>query len=977
MGTKTAFWLGLLGTAIGGPVGGAIGAFIGGMAEEDNKTSSPQRPPGSVKTRAAEKPVFEDAVSPGGEIADCNISHGLFHQGVRGMELKITVNYSISAAFKGNTEKYFILAGFFNPSGEAIKSLYQEFAAPDGMAIFAAEYNVKNSYPGVNSEGQFKVSVFVPYGVMDIPGDFRVTKLMLKILFHRESDKKSLAWRYFGLDYFKYIDNPRENLFHTDKQDLGKFPWEELFSLAIYVVKAGSKSTPRELAVLKRAFLPRNASSRDIDNFQKVIEKALLLPTNRDVSQTTQFLNDRFTTQMKLEFIGFLFQLADANNPNIKKRERIRKIAKIFGIDNSELQLIEASSSCMLSERFRLLAELLACLLRSRAFDAETIAFIKNSVMHFSGSDANLADEIINTVLLIKKQGKHNLGGTIRLMPKFFQQQEYELLFDFFLGVSISDGQLNAYEKRIILRLAKELGIDQNGIDKRLCEYIQNLKNGKAKTVLSGLTQPASNILKTRLDSSQDVQSGVGEKSPLQQKIESAPPNAVINLLPGEYQGPLKLKKSITINGHGSTIWCRKGPVVEIEGNSVKIKDVRIEVAVRTPESESLDFIALRILNKQNFLTENIEVHGQIAGELAEEGLWKIPRSINIGKIRSDEPWSGAFRVYIPVKCRLTSSNPSIAVSPGVIEPGYQIIKMSVLPIRADTSLSVPLWFVTPRARRRVQVSLYSVAEEIFQDTDALMWDCENLQPQSLNAEINQNIVEVVNPLRPEENVTAKSFEIPPVTDNVTASSIPSGGFNSQSPAPVLSEPSVPLSSQTSAIDRKSGVGNFTPPEIVLVKKTGLTITSKDDYSQFMKPAAQQVPGKQPALASSENAGGLPENVKVNDSLTSLDAGKSVKKSGVPMMDGIFAQNNKETKPALSENRPDSQVICNHDETLNPAVSPDSSAFSSPVSTENSVPSDCVSKNPSSTKIKNNESSKDNPRVIVPDVFFPQKKKDV
>jgi len=973
MGKKTAFWLGLLGTAIGGPVGGAIGAFIGGMAEEDNKTSSPKNPTESRRTRAAEKPIFEDSASPGGEIADCIISHGLFHQGVRGMELGITANYNISSVFKGRVEKYFILAGFFNTRGEAIKSLYQEFAAPDGMAIFAAEYAVTNNYPGTNSEGQFKVSVFVPYGIMDIPGEFRVTKLMLKIIMHRESDKKNLACRYLEMDYFKYIEDPRENLFNTGEQNLSKFPWKELFALATYVVKAGGRPNSRELAVLKRAFLPRNASSRDINDFQKVVEKTLALPS-RDILQMVQVLNDRFTTQMKLELVGFLFQLADANNSlNLKGRERIEKIAKIFGVNNSELQLIEASSSCMLPERFCLLAELLACLLGSRAIDSEVTAFIENSVMYFSGSNAKLADEIINTVLLIKKQGKQNLGGTIRLMPKFFQQQEHGLLFDFCLGVSLSDGQLKAYEKRIILKLAKELGIDQNGIDNRLDEYTQNLKNGKAQVVLSGLSQPTGNISKTQSDLSKNVQSGAREKSPLQQKIEAAPPNAVINLLPGEYQGPLILKKGITINGNGSTIWCRKGPVLEIEGDLVKIKDLRIEVTDKTPENESLDFVALKILNKQNFLAENIEVHGQIYGETAEEGIWKIPRSINIGKIRSEEPWSCAFRVQIPVKCKFISSNPSIIVSSDTIEPGSQIIKISVLPLGPDASISCPLWFVTPRARRRVQVSLYSVAEEIFQDTTVLLWDCENLKSQSLKTPENPIRVDVDNSPGPEEFLTTKSVEPPTVSETTPIQKVTSS-------TDIKGEQVVSLKPQMSEADPERQNIKADQPEVLVDKRPALTRTSQDDYSQFMKPSAPHSPvtqtcqsDKQADSYISKATPPFSENVTINDSKSALGAGKGVQKSGVPLKDGVFALDAKETKSALSEVRPNDQIVCNHDKILNPAVSPDSLPFSS--DTKILVPSDCVTKSSDSNIVKNNE-KKDKPRVIVPDVFLMPKKKD-
>ena len=52
----------------------------------------------------------------------------------------------------------------------------------------------------------------------------------------------------------------------------------------------------------------------------------------------------------------------------------------------------------------------------------------------------------------------------------------------------------------------------------------------------------------------------------------------VFTLIPGEYEGPLRVDRPCTVDGCGATLWAARGPVLVIAAPGVTVKNLRVEV---------------------------------------------------------------------------------------------------------------------------------------------------------------------------------------------------------------------------------------------------------------------------------------------------------------------------------------------------------------------------------------------------------------
>lgn len=76
-------------------------------------------------------------------------------------------------------------------------------------------------------------------------------------------------------------------------------------------------------------------------------------------------------------------------------------------------------------------------------------------------------------------------------------------------------------------------------------------------------------------------------------------------LSPGEYEGPLVVERPCVVDGRGSTLWAKKGPVLVVSAPNVTIRNLRVEVT-GNPEGREA-FTAIKT-SDPNTKLENIEV---------------------------------------------------------------------------------------------------------------------------------------------------------------------------------------------------------------------------------------------------------------------------------------------------------------------------------------------------------------------------------
>ncbi len=74
----------------------------------------------------------------------------------------------------------------------------------------------------------------------------------------------------------------------------------------------------------------------------------------------------------------------------------------------------------------------------------------------------------------------------------------------------------------------------------------------------------------------------VASLAELRDALRAAPPGEIIELAPGEYQGPFFIDTSLTLRGldRKTVLWRRGGPVIYIRSPGVKVEKLLVERTV-------------------------------------------------------------------------------------------------------------------------------------------------------------------------------------------------------------------------------------------------------------------------------------------------------------------------------------------------------------------------------------------------------------
>jgi molecular chaperone DnaK len=186
-----------------------------------------------------------------------------------------------------------------------------------------------------------------------------------------------------------------------------------------------------------------------------------------------------------------------------------------------------------------------------------------------------------------------------------------------------------------------------------------------------------------------------------QGQLDAAPPGGVVDLEPREFPGPVTVRRPLTLDGHGATLWASQGPVLTVAAPHVVLRNLRIEVtgtATNRPE----DACAL-LVRAGGLHLENVESHGTVLGLPGEEGEWH-PRALDLGELEADREHEFLLRLDVPVACRLTSTICGLEVEPGDLLPGVREVRLRVERLPADTLLRGNLYLASARLRRRIVV---------------------------------------------------------------------------------------------------------------------------------------------------------------------------------------------------------------------------------------------------------------------------------
>lgn len=149
-----------------------------------------------------------------------------------------------------------------------------------------------------------------------------------------------------------------------------------------------------------------------------------------------------------------------------------------------------------------------------------------------------------------------------------------------------------------------------------------------------------------------------------------------IDIPPSEYAGPLIIRHSCIVDGHGATLWTKTGAALVIDAPNVTVKNFRVELITNTA-----DFIAVEVRHK-NIQLENVEVYGNIRGLDNASENWILPRTIDLSNFAASERNEFLSKVKIGEPCRVINSVYGLNIEPQTLSPGECNLRLIVSPMK-------------------------------------------------------------------------------------------------------------------------------------------------------------------------------------------------------------------------------------------------------------------------------------------------------
>ena len=246
------------------------------------------------------------------------------------------------------------------------------------------------------------------------------------------------------------------------------------------------------------------------------------------------------------------------------------------------------------------------------------------------------------------------------------------------------------------------------------------------------------------------------------QKLLDHPDSAgAVKLPAGEFEGPFTINRPCIAVGDanvGTTLWKRDGTVVEIHSAGVTLKNIQIEM------TGSGDGEAIRT-RFPDTVFDNISVSGAVRGVDGENGVWDIPKVINIGKVRSGKAFTAVVKVFVPVSTEIFLDISGITAEPKILSPGLNTIKLSAAPLD-DASVIYGCLEYRSMFRRRTYINMSASEDGAFIEDGKLLYSA------SEHKQVNTDLP----PLRPKGQTIIREEILPannPVTGDLSSVEAP------------------------------------------------------------------------------------------------------------------------------------------------------------------------------------------------------------
>ena len=171
-------------------------------------------------------------------------------------------------------------------------------------------------------------------------------------------------------------------------------------------------------------------------------------------------------------------------------------------------------------------------------------------------------------------------------------------------------------------------------------------------------------------------------------------------LPPGEYKGPLVIKRSCALKGDGATLWNTDGPVLTLDAPGTFVYDLRVEIIAGRSASGGAAIVA----RAPDCRLQAVEVYGNVVGVDGESDAWELGRIIDIGEFAADTANTRRLTIAAASVCRLQSRSDALKLSPADLKPGLNEVLLRIEPMRDGTILFGDIFLNTGAVIRRMSI---------------------------------------------------------------------------------------------------------------------------------------------------------------------------------------------------------------------------------------------------------------------------------
>jgi len=220
----------------------------------------------------------------------------------------------------------------------------------------------------------------------------------------------------------------------------------------------------------------------------------------------------------------------------------------------------------------------------------------------------------------------------------------------------------------------------------------------------------------------------------LQDRIDETPSGGALDLdkAVGEYQGPAVLRKPLVLQGHGTTLWAKAGPVLSIEAAAgVQLHDINVEITGTKLDASGPETCAIEVHPGCRLQAVNVTVRGGVIGLQGEEGEWRYPSAIRLGILKAGFEHEFRLRLATPISCRARSDIDGVLVDPEMLSPDSAELLIRIDPLAKGTRLRGNLQLAGPHLRRSIRLSgcvQKNDTDRVLEGRGELIWQPANTQ---------------------------------------------------------------------------------------------------------------------------------------------------------------------------------------------------------------------------------------------------------